>query len=211
MLHILPQERFATAASPDNIGMDAPSIEDLRRTHGSDGKQALDDGGDYEFVLGRRQVASLSFVVLVLISLFAGIAYLAGRSAVAHVNSSAPVTIEAAAGHPTPPPPTPATPQAPVQPQATVEIPPTSVISADLYAEPIAGQIYIQTAATDRGIARIMAEGIRTHGLPSVVAPGPNEKIFRVLVGPFPNMPAYQHAKEMLDQIGVSAFARFQK
>jgi hypothetical protein len=124
---------------------------------------------------------------------------------VAHANSSAPVTIEAAAGQPAPPPP------APVKQEAPVEKPQVSVISADLYAEPIAGQIYIQTAATDRGIATIMAEGIRTHGLPSVVAPGPNEKIFRVLVGPFPNMPAYQHAKEMLDQVGISAFARFQK
>ena len=105
MLHILPQERFATAASPDSVGMDAPSIEDMRRTHTSDDGHTLDDAGDYEFVLGRRQVASLSFVVLVLISLFAGIAYLAGRAAVARVSTTVPATIEAAAGLPTPPPP----------------------------------------------------------------------------------------------------------
>jgi len=189
-----------TPASEEHIGVDAPSVEDLRRAH------ALDDIDDYEFVLGRRQIASLSFVVLVLIAMFAGIAYLAGRGAVAHAASSAPagnapVTIEAAAGHPAPPP----------LPVANVVPRPAPMNASGLFADPIPGAIYIQTAATDRGVATIMAEGIRTHGLPSIVAPGPSDKIFRVLVGPFPDMPAYQRAKDLLDQLGVVAFARFQK
>lgn len=202
MLHILPQERLATANSAgddkmvsDSIGMDAPSIEDLRRN------QALDETEEYEFVLGQRQIASLSFVLLVVIALIAGIAYLAGRGNVAHAAPPSDPTIEAAAGHPTPPPPAPAP---VVQPQP-------AIVNADLFAEPITGAIYIQAAATDRGVATIMVEGIRTHNLPAIVAPGPSENIFRVLVGPFPNMPAYQRAKDTLDQIGVNAFARFQK
>ncbi|HXP84011.1 MAG TPA: SPOR domain-containing protein [Bryobacteraceae bacterium] len=198
MLHIWTPERFATAtAASDNLAMDAPSVEDLRRNH------ALDEIEEYEFVLGRRQVASLSFVVLVLLSAFAGISYLMGRATVAHANTVAPPSkpvIEAAAGHPSAP---------PVAPAPEVKSPPTT--SADLFADPIAGATYIQLAAVDRGIATIMAEGVRSHGLPSLVAPGPNDKIFRVLVGPFPDAAAHQQAKASLEQIGLSAFAQFQK
>ena len=38
----------------------------------------------------------------------------------------------------------------------------------------------------ERGMAMILAEGLRGHGFDSFVAPGPNEKIFRVLIGPLP-------------------------
>ena len=55
--------------------MVARSIEHLRRNH------AVSEADEYEFVLGTPQVASLSFVVLVLIFLLAWISYLAGAKA----------------------------------------------------------------------------------------------------------------------------------
>jgi cell division septation protein DedD len=62
--------------------------------------------------------------------------------------------------------------------------------------------------AVEKGVAVIFAEGLRKRGLPSFVAPGPNERIFRVLIGPFPDQAAYQHAKDTVEQIGLSTFAR---
>ena len=199
MLHIWTPERFATAtAAADNLGMDAPSIEDLRRNH-------VDEADEYEFVLGRRQMASLSFVVLVLIAAFAGIAYLAGRAA-ARINAgSTQSSLQTSMQNGQP---SAAELPAASAPAITAQ---TNLSDAPLFADPIPGAIYIQTAATDRGVGVIMAEGLRTHGLSSFVAPGPSDKIFRVLVGPFPNMTTYQQVKTTLDQIGVSAFARFQK
>jgi cell division protein FtsN len=44
--------------------------------------------------------------------------------------------------------------------------------------------------------------------LDSFVAPGPTEKTFRVLIGPFPNAEAYQKAQNVVDQIGLASFAR---
>lgn len=194
MLHIWNQDRFAAATpASDNLAMDAPSVEDLRRNH------ALDEIEEYEFILGRRQLASLSFVVLVLVAVAAGIAYLVGRSAAAHVEAPSagankrPVEIPAPVPNPAPG-------------QISESKPPLP----DLFSTPIVGAIYIQTAAVDRGVGAIMAEGLRTHGLPALVAPGPNDKIFRVLVGPFPNMTAYQRTKQSLEELGLSAFAQFQ-
>jgi cell division septation protein DedD len=77
-----------------------------------------------------------------------------------------------------------------------------------LFSEPIKGAIYIQTGAVDRGVAAIMAEGLRVHGFTAFVAAGPSEKVFRVLMGPFPDIAAYRSAKATLDAIGLSSFAQ---
>jgi hypothetical protein len=199
MLHILPPERYAAAAQ-ENVAVDAPSIEDLRRNQ--------IEPEEYEFVLGRRQMASLSFVALVLIAVFSGIAYLAGRAGAVRAKASAaenPQPVVAAVDH--------AAAQQPQVIQAGVALakPSADVTNSPLFGEPIAGGIYIQTGAVDKGVATIMAEGFRAHGLPSIVAPGPSDKVFRVLLGPFPNSAAYQDAKVSLDQIGITAFAKVQK
>ena len=62
--------------------------------------------------------------------------------------------------------------------------------------------------AVEKGVAVIFAEGLRKHGLTSFVAPGPSEKIFRVLIGPLADPQAYVKAKDVVDQIGLSTFAR---
>jgi cell division septation protein DedD len=77
-----------------------------------------------------------------------------------------------------------------------------------LFAEPKAGQVYIQMGAVEKGVSVIFAEGLRKRGLPSFVAPGPSEKIFRVLIGPLPDPAAYMKAKDAVDQIGLATFAR---
>jgi cell division septation protein DedD len=77
-----------------------------------------------------------------------------------------------------------------------------------LFAEPKAGSVYIQMGAVEKGVSVIFAEGLRKRGLPAFVAPGPSEKIFRVLIGPLPDPAAYVKAKDAVDRIGLATFAR---
>jgi cell division septation protein DedD len=82
------------------------------------------------------------------------------------------------------------------------------VVEAPLFAEPKSGSVYIQMGAVEKGVSVIFAEGLRSHGLTAFVAPGPNEKIFRVLIGPLPDPAAYTKAKDVVDKIGLATFAR---
>src|SRR5580704_6205602 len=56
---------------------------------------------DYEIVLGRRQLASVSFVVLVLIAIFSTVSYLAGKSFVPKAAPAPPPQIVVAPPEPT--------------------------------------------------------------------------------------------------------------
>ena len=152
---------------------------------------SAETGEEFEIVMGRRQMASASLVVLVLVAVFSGASYVAGRA-----------TVPQAA--PPPPPPVAVPAPEPVIPiyEATV------VPAAPLRADPAAGATYLQLGALDEGFALVMAEGLRQHGLTAFIAPGPSERIFRVLVGPLADNDAYKQAKGTVDGLGLSAFAR---
>ena len=85
---------------------------------------------------------------------------------------------------------------------------PQDEIEASLFAEPIPGSRYIQVGAVDRGVAVILTEGLRTRGFNGFIAQGPSAGIYRVLVGPFHNIPDYQAAKDAVDRMGVASFPR---
>jgi cell division septation protein DedD len=148
---------------------------------------------EFEFVLGRRQVASLLFLFTVILTLCAAASYVAGKSMAP--KESAPVPTAVTAREPEPPP------IIMYQEPAPAKEPP-------LLAEPKNGSVYIQMGAVEKGVAVIFAEGLRKRGLPSFVAPGPSEKIFRVLIGPLPDPASYMKAKDAVDQIGLATFAR---
>ena len=73
---------------------------------------------------------------------------------------------------------------------------------------PQRGALYLQVGAVEKGMAMIIAEGLRQHGLVSFVAPGPTDRIFRVLVGPLANQDEYKRVKGQVDSIDVGNFAR---
>ena len=129
-----------------------------------------------------------------------GASYLAGKAGSVQEEPAQPViTLEqppAAVSMPT----LQATIVAPTQTPKAGELP--------LYANPVPQAIYIQVGAVEKGVATVIAEGLRKHALDSFVAPGPSGKAFRVLIGPFPDAAAYQKAQSMVDQIGLSSFAR---
>jgi hypothetical protein len=77
-----------------------------------------------------------------------------------------------------------------------------------IFAQPQPGALYLQMGAVDKGVGIVLAEGLRKHGFTAFVAPGPSEKIFRVLIGPLPNLEAYTRAKAEVDAIDLNTFAR---
>ena len=146
---------------------------------------------EFEFVLGRRQVASLLFVSSIILMICVAAAYTAGKS-------MSPKSVEAASA--------PVVVREPDPPPIVMNQEPAPEPS--IFADPKAGSVYIQMGAVEKGVAVIFAEGLRKRGLASFVAPGPSEKIFRVLIGPLADPAAYTKAKETVDQIGLSTFAR---
>lgn len=149
---------------------------------------------EFEFVLGRRQMAGLAFVFMVVLAVSGTLAFLAGKSSV----KPAPAAVESPAPSTEPPP-------------IVLQQEPPPALSAPeppLFGEPKVGALYIQMGAVDKGVAAIFAEGLRRKGLPGFVAPGPTDKIFRVLIGPLPDSAAYQRAKTTVDQLGLTTFAR---
>jgi cell division septation protein DedD len=167
---------------------------------------AIDDPEDhpeeFELVVGRRQIAALTFLALVVVAVCSGASYLAGKAGSAHEEPAPPViTLQQS---PAP---------APMIEATVVPTPPATQVapkSAELplYASPVPQAIYIQVGAVEKGVATVIAEGLRKHALDSFVAPGPSGKAFRVLIGPFANAEAYQKAQNIVDQIGLSSFAR---
>jgi hypothetical protein len=168
---------------------------------------------EFEIVLGRRQVASVLFLAIFVVVVFATLSYVVGKS-----TSGATTGPQLIAGPPIPmvramltPPtlipapvgkrPLPELPAAPVRQPVPGEGP-------ALFAEPIPHQTYIQMAAVEKGVAAIFAEGLRSHGLESFAAPGPSDRIYRVLIGPLADDAAYKRAKEIVGEIGLSTFIR---
>jgi len=99
--------------------------------------------------------------------------------------------------------------EATIVPQAVpLADPSIPLADAPLFASPVAQAIYIQVGAVDKGVATVLAEGLRKHALDSFVAPGPSDKAFRVLIGPFPDAAAYQKAQGVVDRLGLASFAR---
>jgi cell division septation protein DedD len=170
---------------------------------------------EYEIVLGRRQVASVLFLATVVLAVTCAIAFLAGKSlspkgaeaasAVTAVSAPAaqPPVIEATIEKSDAAPITPAKPAAAPKP-----IVPAGSDEPPIFADPKAGATYIQMAAVDKGVAAIFAEGLRRRGFDAIVAPGPSENMYRVLIGPIPDPAAYTRTKEQLDQIGLLTFGR---
>ena len=157
---------------------------------------------EFEFVLGRRQIASISLVVLTAIGACTTTAYVAGKSVGKVVTVAAPA-----------PAPAPAPVQAaPAPVQATVQAAAPAVhpdfLDAPLSGVPEVGKSYIQLGSVERGFATLMAHGARKLGFPAFLAPGPTPNVYRVLSGPFATTEDAQKAKATFDAAGLNTFSR---
>lgn len=169
--------------------------------------QALSAANDYEIVLGRAQIASWLFVGVIAVAICSSLAYLAGERIAA--GNAAALSVPTAP----PPPPAPALP--PVSEPG--ELPQVSMMAvpkvdqkpaAPLFGEPETGKVYIQIGAIERGMAMLLTEGLRGHGFDAFLAPGPNDKLFRVLIGPLPDQAAFRQAMVTVNALDLASFAR---
>ena len=170
------------------------------------------DEGEFELVLGNRQLLSGFFIVVVLFGVFFTMGYIVGRhssppplsTAAAGGQEAAAARTPSSTGPPpgqaevvigdgkngeTPPPEKPATSTQPATAPAEAPHPaqaprPAAARpAASGVSEPVAGH-YLQVAAPRRAAAGGVVESLRNKGIAAVLAPGPNEDTVRVLVGP---------------------------
>jgi len=154
----------------------------------------------FQVVIGPRQLAAVLFMSLIIVGLLTSIAYMAGRMTTpVHADSDS-------------------NPAAPKGPQQTIVVDPAKnpcgdgamnrpsapkpPVVAAANPEPPTPQRYLQVVATDRPGADSTAAFLATRGLPSRVIPGPNEVIFRVLVGPLSDSVQSERIKSTLAQAG---------
>jgi type IV secretory pathway VirB10-like protein len=164
------------------------------------------EDGEFELILGNRQLLSVFFIVVILLGVFFTMGYIVGRNSGAVTAEVTPVpSVDARAPEaeapaktpdpaPTPPVPTETAPQqpAPAAPAAEAERdpePPRREPKAETRtaagSRPAAGQTYLQLAATSQHEADIMVDVLRKKKFRAMAAeidekPG----TFRVLVGP---------------------------
>lgn len=185
------------------------------------------EDGEYELVLGNRQLLSIFFIVVVLLGIGFTLGYILGRNAPGSgtevAEKTADTTTTSAAVEDLPPPPvsTASSEPAPLdtsKPSATVtrpsasdlpSAPPDSSKAFRTGAPPI-GAIFIQVAAVRKTDAEMEANTLSKRGYPTWVAPNPaNPDLFSVLVGPYEDKGELAKAKAGLEQLGFrKAFRR---
>ena len=185
--------------------------------------------GEFELVVGNRQLLSAFFIVVLLFAVSFAMGYVVGqntqrsaKTAAADVSSSAvpaptaadrpqPLAPAAAPVTPTatpaaPPTPPDAGPQPSTQPAQDPQAPPPSPLPA-APAGPLAGAdlppgSYWQVMAVGEADAEAVRQTLKDKGFPIVLTPGPNN-LTRVLVGPFADTATLGRAKTDLENAGM--------
>lgn len=198
---------------------------------------ARNDEGEFELVLGNRQLISVFLIVVILLAVLFSMGYIVGRNSTSVVadatrtnsgGAAKPIVVERAADSSTPANPAPSPPSSPTTEPAnskpTAAGPPvtkadkaaatppspaketkpqvlTPSAPASATGEPSTGQ-YWQVVATSRPDAEIISEALGKKGFRSLVAPGPRDNIFRVLVGPFKDAATLAQGRADLEASG---------
>ncbi|MGB9606069.1 MAG: SPOR domain-containing protein, partial [Bryobacteraceae bacterium] len=77
------------------------------------------------------------------------------------------------------------------------------------YPEPTPGQTFLQVAALRRTEAELLVDVLKRKGFPALVAPGPSETLFRVLVGPLKDQEEIAQMRRRLEDAGFrSSYVR---
>lgn len=185
--------------------------------------------GEFELVLGNRQLLSGFAVVAILFGVFFAMGYIVGRNSTPSARPAAePVASQPEAVHAQNPPPAatpPAAdanaakpPQAAAAPPAETAPPPApparpteSAKPAEKPAEaPAAVQTvdsvqpgtYLQVMAIKKQDADVIAKALQGKGFPTLMTPSSIEGIFRVMVGPYKDATSLGNAKTELENSG---------
>ncbi len=170
--------------------------------------------GEFEVLLGNKQLLSIFFIVVILLGVFFTMGYILGRSSSGTGDSAAQARREApsaggaqqrepaALGYAPakqPEPPTETTPP-PAEQAATAA--PAAQPPASL--EPQPGETYLQVMAVNKPVAEVVADVLKRKGFRSLVAAGPSESLFRVLVGPLADADAVAKTRVELIEAGFN-------
>jgi cell division septation protein DedD len=186
-----------------------------------------DQDREFELVLGNKQLFSLLFLVFVLLGVFFAMGYVMGRNSApgdlaqqtppaktddavpqdgrpsastGSGQAALPPTIPASEATARPPEPAPAT--EPTPPPGRDE--PTTARLID----PKPGQVYLQVIAVARTEAEMFVEVLVRKGFRAAMAPGPTDKIMRVLVGPLANDSEVAKVRTELEQANFKPMIR---
>jgi len=176
------------------------------------------EAGEFEIVLGNRQLLSGFFIVALLFGVAFAMGYIVGRNSMPSQKLQAETAASAAiAAQPArPEPATPAPPSAAEQPpepsaeQPASEAPaqpttqPAKEGPAAAVSEPPADSdsgTYWQVSAVSESNAEIFAKALQDKGFPVSLSPGPTNLV-RVLVGPYPDTQSLGRAKSDLEHAG---------
>lgn len=205
------------------------------------------EDGEFELILGNKQLLSVFFIVVVLLGVFFTMGYIVGKNSLPPevAGRGSPVVIDptgsgkkepaglvvdpvrpsaldprptptpepapVATREPTPPPsreptpsptrvptPTPKPTPAPTPPPPAQAKNPALTTSG----EPAAGQTFLQVVASTRPDCEIIVDVLKRKGFQAVIAPGPSEKLYRVLVGPLPDAATLSKTRSDLEAAG---------
>jgi len=184
-----------------------------------------DETGEFELVLGNKQLLSGFFIVVILFAVFFVMGYIVGRNSTPATQLAAARDAPAGGGAPNARPQassgTAAAPQnlpAPADPslanpagepqpatQPAQSPPPRTEAPAPAAPAPpeqTAEGTYLQVVSVGAHDAELLARTLKDKGFPSSTSPAPNGKTTRVLVGPYADLSALGKAKVELENLG---------
>jgi len=192
--------------------------------------------GEFELVVGNRQIMSGFFIVVLLFAVGVAMGYFLGQNSPksAKLAAEAPATAPLTAVDTRPQPAAPApvtqqTPQAesaqpPVTPVETAPQPSTQPVRDAAAPAPVTASgvaastpapppeapagTYWQVMAVSRADADVVARTLQNKGFPALISPG-TKGLTRVLVGPYVDRPALGRAKGDLEAAGFTNLIRF--
>jgi len=94
------------------------------------------------------------------------------------------------------------------EPAAAAVAPVSVAAKPDGIRAPKGGGTYLQVAAAEKTSAEQMARNLAAKGLSATVAPSPDPKLYRVLVGPVAGGAELTRLRESLKAMGLSSIAR---
>jgi cell division protein FtsN len=211
--------------------------------------------GEFELVVGNKQLLAIVFIMMVLFGLVFSMGYWVGQRSAPEAAPASLASRQAAGGAGTQARPAPSSPAAaeggggaaaeagqaktaptvalpvggssaeqlkspataaakpPVpaetKPPASKAISPPPVAGEQAAAsEPGPGQTFLQVAAVKRTEAELIVDVLKKKGFSALIAPVPNETLFRVLVGPLKDSATMAKTKTDLEQAGFRSFVR---
>jgi hypothetical protein len=97
---------------------------------------------------------------------------------------------------------------APPAPQPPAPLPPRATPLPQGFEQPEANRAYLQVGSLERGVAEVIAQGLRIRGIQTTIAPGVTPIVSRIIVGPFESSAEMEAVNKHLNGLGFRPFPR---